>query len=314
MGEINGIANPVYLFTPKTFIPMLDMNETREMIKRLGYFMGLDFDSSVIAHIHNRFGGHPFFTRQLCSQVHKRISLQRPQKVSLNTCKLAEQDVGADIAGYLNEILNSLQKFYPDEYAMLEYLATENTEDFGELARCSPADVEHLIGYGIVVRRGDYFEFSFDAVAGAVKENLSHANKGTSLEQKRQEISHRRNVIEEEIRSFLYRSAERLSDEAWQQRYSLCVMSNRKENLGSLKRREAFSKRNSPLYFTELLKFVQLCDEFDDDDPNSLKNILSAMNTVNQYRIDAHAKSISDSSYIELIKSIELLESTFLPP
>lgn len=47
----------------------------------MSYFMGLDFPSSVINHIHQRFGGHPFFIRQLCSQIHNELDL-RDQKAS----------------------------------------------------------------------------------------------------------------------------------------------------------------------------------------------------------------------------------------
>ncbi|KAA5605148.1 ATP-binding protein [Roseospira marina] len=59
--KINDIDNPVYLFAPKTFIPMLSIEDTKKMIKRLSYFMGLIFDDKVITNIHSMFGGHPFF-------------------------------------------------------------------------------------------------------------------------------------------------------------------------------------------------------------------------------------------------------------
>ena len=203
--KIGDVDNPVYLFAPKTFIPMLTFAETKEMITRLGYFMGLDFDSTVIAHIHSRFGGHPFFIRQLCSQIHKKAPLHRPHRVSLAACKLSEQDSGAAIVGYLKEIMHSLQTFYPEEYSMLEYLSASDTVTFLELAKYSADYIEHLIGYGIIVRREDDFEFAFDVVASAVMANFS-GTSDVSLESKRREISRRRNVIEEEIRSFLYRS------------------------------------------------------------------------------------------------------------
>ncbi len=74
-----------------------------------------------------------------------------------------------------------------------------------ELAKFSADYIEHLIGYGIIVRRGDDFEFAFDVVASAVMANFS-GTSDVSLESKRREISRRRNIIEEEIRSFLYRS------------------------------------------------------------------------------------------------------------
>ena len=313
MPKISDVDNPVYLFAPKTFIPMLDMAETSDMIKRLGYFMGLDFDGNVIAYIQGRFGGHPFFTRQLCSQVHKKTSIRRPQRVSLAACKVAEQDVGSDIMGYLAEILNSLRRFYPEEYTMIEYLAMGEVDSFSDLARYSPSYVEHLIGYGIVVRRGDDFEFSFDAVAGAVKANINNARE-SSLEQKRLEIGRRRNIIEEEIRSFLYRSAVRLTDDRWFERLSACVSANRKLELGQLNRRDAFSRTKSPLYFTELLKFVDSCKDFDENTTPPLRIVLSAMNTVNKHRVDAHAKEITDPDYVELMRSMEILESAFLPP
>jgi hypothetical protein len=44
MTKFGDIDNPAYQFGPKTFIPMLTLRETSEMIKRLGFFMGLDFD------------------------------------------------------------------------------------------------------------------------------------------------------------------------------------------------------------------------------------------------------------------------------
>jgi hypothetical protein len=68
MPKIHEVDNPIYLFAPKTFIPMLSLRETEEMINRLGYFMGMDFDDTIISYIHNRFGGHPFFIRQLCNK------------------------------------------------------------------------------------------------------------------------------------------------------------------------------------------------------------------------------------------------------
>jgi hypothetical protein len=58
---------------------------------------------------------------------------------------------------------------------------------------------------------------------------------------------------------------------------------------------------------------MQACGEFDREE-TSLDEILSAMNAVNAFRIDAHAKDISDIDYAKLIRSIELLEGIFLPP
>lgn len=174
------------------------------MVTRLGFFMGLDFDDKVVSHIHQRFGAHPFFIRQLCSQIHKKAPLGRPRAVSLIMCKEAERDAGADVQGYLTEILSTLKTFYPVELEMLEYLAKGDTATFGEMARSFPAFAEHLIGYGIVTRRADDFEFAFDAVAEAVQKNLREINVRT-CEEMWQDVSNVRNKLEVEIRIALYR-------------------------------------------------------------------------------------------------------------
>jgi len=310
--KIVGIDNPVSLFAPKTFIPMLTMAETREMITRLGYFMGLDFGDTVVGHIHNRFGGHPFFIRQFCSQIHRRISLARPREVSLAVCEETERDVTLDITGYLDEILSTLKAFYPEEHEMLEMLARGDKDSFREMAEYSPYFVEHLIGYGIAVRRDDDYEFAFDAVATAVEKNLSNSVQ-MSLEAKRAEISKRRNRIEEEIRSSLFRWARKLSAEEWKTAFAASISEARKRELGSLTITAAFSRRSSPLNFSEMLKFVQKADESAIDGV-SASDISAAMDLINKKRIDAHAKDIGELEYGQLIRAFELLESVFLPP
>jgi hypothetical protein len=307
LAQLNGIDNPVYLFAPKTFIPMLGQPETKEMITRLGYFMGLDFDASVVAHIYQRFGGHPFFTRQLCSQIHKRTSTNRPRAVSITACSEAEREAAADLQNYMKEILSNLNSFYPDEYSMLEYLARGERSLFKEMADYSPEYVEHLVGYGLVVRRQDDYEFAFDAVADAVKRSLRNATTPTR-EQKWESISKRRNILEQEIRSSLYRWADSLEPDEWMKSVEACLSKSRLTQLGLMNRRQAFSRNSSPLYLIELLKFIQY------GALDRASHISDAINTVNNLRIDAHAKDITDDEYERLNAAFSLLEDIFLPP
>jgi hypothetical protein len=313
MQKLNDVDNPVYLFAPKTFIPMLDFSETQEMLVRLGFFMGLNFDSRVAAHIHDRFGGHPFFVRQLCSQIHKDIPYEsRPASVSLTVCKAAEEKSSSDTQSYIQQVINSLAEFYPDELNMIEYLALGNNASFIELAHYSPAYVEHLLGYGIILRRGADFEFAFDAVKDAVTARFRSPEK-LNLAEKWLEVSERRNKIEAELRSFLFVVLGRIDNSDWEQILRRSLSERRRLDLGHLSRREAFSRTGSPLYFVELLKLVEYSGAFDPKrDP--LREILDAMRVVNELRIDAHAKEIDDRRYLELRDSLSLLESVFAPP
>lgn len=104
-----------------------------------------------------------------------------------------------------------------------------------------------------------------------------------------------------------------MTSEEWLQGLQACVSARRAKELGPLNRREAFSRNGSPLYFSELLKFVQHSAEFDTEGVSN-SDISAAMSCVNTHRIDAHAKSIDESNYIELKASLDLLENVFLPP
>jgi hypothetical protein len=87
LSKFNSIDNPVYLFAPKAFIPMLTLEETTEMINRLGYFMDLDFAPPIIGYIYQKLGGHPFLVRQLCSKIHKQVLLSRPRQIPSNPAR-----------------------------------------------------------------------------------------------------------------------------------------------------------------------------------------------------------------------------------
>lgn len=311
--KLHDVDNPVYLFAPKTFIPMLDFSETQEMLVRLGFFMGLNFDARVASYIHGRFGGHPFFVRQLCSQIHKDIPYgSRPVSVSLSVCKAAEEKSSSDIQSYIQQVINSLAEFYPDELSMIEYLARGDSASFTEMADYAPSYVEHLLGYGIVVRRGADFEFAFDAVRDAVAARLKGPTK-LHLTEKWLEISGRRNKIESEIRSFLFVTFRRMDNSDWERILQRSMSERRRLDLGNLSRREAFSRTGSPLYFMELLKLVESSGAFEDE-KDQLSGILNAMRVVNELRIDAHAKDIDDLKYQELRDALSLLEGIFAPP
>jgi hypothetical protein len=310
--RINGIDNPVYLFAPKTFIPMLTLSETTDMLKRLGYFMGLDFTDASLSHIYRRFGGHPFFIRQLASQVHRQIATTRPRDVSLLSCREAELSSSSDFKRYMGEILDSLGSFYPDEFEMIEYLAEDNLAEFAELADYDTAYVEHLIGYGLVSRRGADYEFAFEAAKDAVKQ-ATHKQSAIELGDKWAEISKRRNQLEEEIRTALYHWAIRLTAQEWTETWSQSLSQKRLTELGALTRQEAFSRNNSPLYLLDLMGIIRYSKQYSNHDSSNM-SILAAIDIVNRNRIDAHAKKISDNDYLKLSQALIFLENIFLPP
>nr|WP_131588867.1 ATP-binding protein [Sphingomonas melonis] len=167
--KINGIDNPIYLYAPKTYIPSLTFDETRDMVTRLGYFMGLEFDPIIIAHLQKEFGGHPFFTRQVCSTIHKQAPSQRPHKVSLAALNRANVEFSGQLESYLRDIVGHLQSAYPEEFDILEAVVNGDKSEVTEYGASAPDLIDHLLGYGLIDRNGQDFDIKFDAVKAALR-------------------------------------------------------------------------------------------------------------------------------------------------
>ena len=150
--KINDVANPVYLYAQKRFIPSLTFDETREMVERLGYFMGLQFTPEIVADLQREFGGHPFFTRQVCSKIHQLASTQRPTKVSYALLRRAKTEFYGQLEIYLRDIVSNLNASYPDEFGLLKAVVHGDNSEISEFGIEAPDLIDHLIGYGLVER------------------------------------------------------------------------------------------------------------------------------------------------------------------
>ena len=167
--KLHGIANPVYLFSQKTFIPSLSFEETQEMVKRLGYFMGLEFEPELVSQLFMEYGGHPFFIRQVCSKVHQISSTTRPLQVSQSVLDRAKTEFKGQLEIYLRDIFSHLQSVYSDEFKLLEAVINGDRDEISEFGREAPELIDHLIGYGIVAKRGVDYDIRFHAIEEALK-------------------------------------------------------------------------------------------------------------------------------------------------
>jgi hypothetical protein len=310
--KIGDVDNPVYLFAPKTFIPPFSISDAAEMCNRLGYFMGLNFDYDIISLMHEKFGGHPFFIRQACSRIHQIISTIRPVDVSRRLVDEVTSDGLAAIRGYIEEILNSLRQFYPEEYDMLVYLAGADVKSFLEIARSYPSTVEHLIGYGLVRQRGEDFEFSMNVLKDIMIGHAALSLGNDEINARREEISRRRNALEEAVRVRLFFWAQGLSATAWRDACLKCIPKRMEGKQEPPLYREIFSKNKSPIFLLETMKFVEYANFFGDI-PGIQSEINRAFDVINRLRPDAHAKDISKDEYNSWLLAIQFLEDKFLP-
>jgi len=166
------------------------------------------------------------------------------------------------------------------------------------------------MGYGLLVRREDDYEFAFDAVATAVAKTVKRLSQAT-LEEKWGDVSARRNLVEQELRSTLFRWANKLDSQEWAIHLEKCLSKIRLEQFKDILPRSAFSRNNSPLYLIEIMKFIRSSKEYEPDEES---RICDSINTVNLLRADAHANQLSDADYKQVGDALLYLEDTFLPP
>ena len=178
--------NPIFAGVTSLYIPGFDVNQTRSMVRKLGRIMGIKFDEILYAKMTEDYGGHPFLIRHVCSYIAGKYQ-DRPisiDRIKYNECK---EEFNRTQGRYFQMILEVLKEFYPIEYDMLKYLAAEDNETFNYFANEDYSMVQHLIGYGIIRRIDDYYDFQMDVIKDYIirKENVKR-----KLETKEEKWAH----------------------------------------------------------------------------------------------------------------------------
>ena len=149
---VDGVQNPIFAIISPEYLTGLSNVETRSMLHFFGKRMGLKFDHTSADYIFERYGGHPMLTRMAGSFVNSAAianDLVRPTPITKTKLVEEEGEREDEMAFYCRHIINELRIFYPDEYVMLELLASGNSADFIELARDKNL-LRHLESYGLV--------------------------------------------------------------------------------------------------------------------------------------------------------------------
>lgn len=154
MDQVQGIQNPLFGIVPFDFVRGLSEDDIKNMVRVLGKRMGMRFDHTAGAYLYNRYGGHPLLTRLACSFENKKAKLdnvEKPISLTADTLRANEVERDSDLTFYCRHVVSELQQFYPDEYTMLEMLASRQLIDFNDLAPY-PEYVKHLEAYGLLGR------------------------------------------------------------------------------------------------------------------------------------------------------------------
>ncbi|MCM1219851.1 MAG: ATP-binding protein [Lachnospiraceae bacterium] len=151
--------NPVYKkLSNESFLKPFVYEQTKRMVNDLGKYMGFKFDEDVCFELQKDFGGHPYFTRQMCKTIVEYIRKNRLKEDEENifiitrplyTAVKETGDYEVASLQWCKDILRELQVCYPGEYKLLLEIANKDTEAMQKVRR-STSVIPHLIGYGLV--------------------------------------------------------------------------------------------------------------------------------------------------------------------
>jgi hypothetical protein len=306
-----GHENPIYASIKSQYVPPFSVSQVREMVSKLGDYMGLKFEESLYAMLTNDLGGHPFLIRQMCSFLHSKAVSARPVQITRAFYTKHREEFTLRAADHLDMMVHVLRDWYPDEYEMLRMLACGETEQFAAWADDSPALTRHLLGYGLIEGGSGSYCLTLDSLGDLMKKRHVFQRMNLSIEEKVAEVSLRRNRVEKALRQIVRLTLRAQKGEAKAAEMVLqSVPEKRRPGLVGLSTLELLNADSSPLFFLELVSvFKREWGSFVNVIQIDKDRFINALEDINRWRVDAHAKSIDEDDFAQVRLHFKRIEA-----
>lgn len=307
LGKDNPIFNQIYF----EYIPNFDVPQTRDMVRKLGRIMGLQFDEIVYSKLTEDFGGHPFLIRHVCSIINKISDFERPLRVDKALYEKGKRIFHSEYSSYIEMILGVLKGFYPSEFDMLKYIALDDMKTFDELAALSPEFTNHLLGYKVIDKNNSAYSFKIEAIKEYLLVKHKYEKALDTPTERIKEISERRNYIEPKLRKILRNQLlVAFGKQEATNKYLSILGDPRKSKYIGYSYNDLFDASLCEIYLEDIRKTIYKHYDF-------FKHILGTnkddvdhkLTIINKYRSDAHAKSISKDEMDVFRLSISYIET-----
>ncbi|HTB21477.1 MAG TPA: AAA-like domain-containing protein [bacterium] len=306
----SGHENPLFCSVPSQYLPSFTYPQVLQMVRKLGRYMGLNFDEIVCAKLTEDLGGHPFLIRQVCSHLQKACKGDRPAVIDKALYEKVNINLN-DIAGeYFEMMLTVLREWYPDEYEMLTLLAQRDLEKFNRLAQTNEKYTKHLLGYGLIHHGPNGYSFALEAVRIHLMKIHEYEKLNLSIEEKWTEITIRRNKIERELRTLVKNTLVTVVGRSKALQNALASLDGDRRTKLPNDLAIIFDREKSPLFFLDLINIIIREWEY-------FKNIFECekdkanivLREINKFgRPEAHAKAISTDEFTQLRLHFKMLE------
>jgi hypothetical protein len=184
MPAFSGVPNPLFGIVSTGYVQGFNSQELRVMLRTIGRIMGLRFSQDAVEYLLGHYGGHPVLTRQACSWTHKSLQRSeetRPVEITHNMLLRLQNMRDSDLAPYYGYVLEELKQLYPDEYEMLELLASHSVADFMELDG-NEGYTRHLTAYGLLTRDSNGIpRISIPSIAGFVGREFARRERRNTV-------------------------------------------------------------------------------------------------------------------------------------
>ncbi len=310
MEKIAGFDNPIFGQIPLDYIPRFDVPQTREMVRRLGRIIGLHFDEIIYGLLTEDFGGHPYLIRHVCSVINSICPGDRPIRVDKAVYNKAKRIFLREYGHFFEMILNVLKDYFKDEYEMLLYLSRGDIDTFNEFATMSPIFTNHLIGYGIIEENLGSYSFRVETIESYLKDKQKYKKLSLTQEEMRNEISQRRNSLENKLRQLIRMQLLAQLGMANARKAVIQLMGEPRATKNSgLAYADLFDGNKSGIFFSDLTKIItKHWDCFKYIFGSDKEDIKLKLNIINKLRIDAHAKDIKKDEFQMFRMSMEQME------
>ena len=296
--------NPIFGALTPRYVSLFDLEDVKKMVTDIGGHLGLQFEEEIFTRLIDDYGGHPFLTRQVCSQINLEVLERgeiRPYRVSKFSYEKPAGDYRNKMETVIEQILGVLQKYYTEEYELLKTLALDGSRAFCKQLRRGESSISHLEGYCLIQRDGEDYFIRIRSIAEYMKEKYRYEQTLDDPMDKLLRISRRRNELELNLRelitwNLLPKYGKGAKDRMWTIVKTGPYQKEQEKRMQDKDLRGAMKE----LYFNQLKTLIT-------KEWTGYENIFSDkrkfeqfFDVINEFRIDAHAKGIDEEDEMML--------------
>lgn len=149
-GVLYGRENPLFAWAKPYYMPPFDRPSADDLVREVGTRMAVRWTDDALRKVFGLSGGHVFLHRTLCARIADSLPPDfSSREVTPKRVDSVQRAWRRGVAEQLQEMLLSLDRFYPDAADVLRLLAGGDT-DADEVDRAYPSQVEHLIKLGLI--------------------------------------------------------------------------------------------------------------------------------------------------------------------